>query len=109
MRWNEAVLGLALMASGASAQTVYIGTQSEALWAARLDPQTGALSAPEKAAMVARPTWLALDAPHARLFAVSETGTDRTEQGGVVSYAIEHGAARPVAWCRGQRADVSVA
>ncbi|RVU03227.1 lactonase family protein [Novosphingobium umbonatum] len=67
---------------------VYIGTQADAIWLARLDRRQGRLSIVGQAAPVARPTWLTVDADSHWLFSVSETGTDGFEQGGVVSYAI---------------------
>jgi 6-phosphogluconolactonase len=75
---------------------VLIGTQGsgprQGIFAATLDPVTGALSALGLAAEAERPTWLEVDPERAILYAVSETGTDTVHQGAVSSLAVDSGA-----------------
>ncbi len=82
--------GLALAQGG---QLVYFGERLNApdgaIFGARLDPATGALSPLGPQAKVDRPTWV-LPSPHrAVLYAVSETGNDGTSQGGVLSFSAD--------------------
>jgi 6-phosphogluconolactonase len=75
--------------AGCRAGVVYIGTHEDAIYAARLDPATGALSALRRAAPVERPTWVEVSPDGKALHAVSETGNDGKSQGSVASFAID--------------------
>ena len=73
---------------------VFIGTYtnqgSQGIYAARLNLETGALSAPELAAEVQNPTFLALHPSGKYLYAVSEVANYKGEKAGAVSaYAID--------------------
>lgn len=72
-----------------SSRLLFIGSQGQAIWAARFDSRTGALTMVGPVADAPRPTWLAVDTPHRRLFAVNETGNGGQEQGGVMSFTID--------------------
>ena len=83
-------------------QLIYFGQRLDgpdaAIYAARLDPATGALSALGAQVRVDRPTWV-LPSPHRPvLYAVSETGNDGFTPGGVFSFAADPatGALRPL-------------
>lgn len=88
---------LAGLAAQASAQTpgtlVYIGTQGsgpgQGVFAARLDPATGALTDLGLALQIERPTWLETDPHRPILYGVNETGNDGKSQGGVFSLTID--------------------
>jgi 6-phosphogluconolactonase len=73
---------------------LFIGTYttqgSQGIYAARLNLETGALSAPELAAETANPTFLALHPSGKYLYTVSEIATFKGEKAGAVSaYAID--------------------
>lgn len=88
---------LAGLATQATAQTpgtlMYIGTQGggpgQGIFAARLDPATGALTDLGLALETERPTWLETDPHRPILYGVNETGNDGRSQGGVFSLAID--------------------
>ena len=75
--------------------TLYIGTytqrlpyvdgKGEGIYALELDAQSGALSGLRLAASAANPSFLALDAPRRRLFAVNELEHWHARPGGAVS------------------------
>jgi 6-phosphogluconolactonase len=81
-----------------AASFVYVGTQGDSIWLARLDDATGALTMAGPAAKVTRPTWVTVDAAGRHLFAVSEVGNAGEAQGAVLSFAIDpaRGALRPI-------------
>lgn len=78
----------------AAGRLLFIGTQGQAIWAARFDATHGTLTLVGPAADAPRPTWLAVDSTHRRLFAVNETGNAGQEQGGVMSFTIDPASGR---------------
>lgn len=68
----------------------YTGAQSQGIYVARFNLETGALSAPELAAETANPTFLALHPTGKYLYAVSEVNNHRGEKaGGVSAFSID--------------------
>ena len=68
---------------------VYFGTHGNAIFAARLDEQSGRLTALGQAAAIERPTWL-ITSPHAPvIYSVGETGNDGRSEGRVYSLSID--------------------
>lgn len=105
--WAAAGAALAMSAPAARAACVgpacggtlvLIGTHTggpgQGIFAAKLDPATGALTTLGLAAEVDRPTWLMTDPAQSLVYAVSETGNDGKTQGSVYSLAIDHGTGR---------------
>lgn len=81
-------------ANGASSMHVYLGTytgeKSQGIYRARLDMASGALSAPELAATVTSPSFLAVHPSKRFLYAVSEMGKFGDKPTGAVSaFAID--------------------
>jgi 6-phosphogluconolactonase len=91
---------LPLGAGAASTPTwVYFGTytgpRSKGIHVSRLEPNSGQLSAPELAAEVVNPTFLALHPNGRFLYAVNEVDTFQGQPGGAVSaFAIDHASGR---------------
>jgi 6-phosphogluconolactonase len=72
----------------------YFGTytkqESRGIYAARLDPVSGALSEPALAAALSNPSFLCVHPAHTHLFAVSEISDFKAERSGAVSaFAID--------------------
>jgi 6-phosphogluconolactonase len=72
----------------------YFGTytkqKSKGIYAARLDPVSGALSEPALAAALSNPSFLCVHPAHTHLFAVSEISDFKAERSGAVSaFAID--------------------
>ena len=68
----------------------YTGEKSQGIYRARLDLATGTLSAPELAATVTSPSFLALDPGKTHLYAVNEMGKFGDKPTGAVSaFAID--------------------
>jgi 6-phosphogluconolactonase len=72
----------------------YFGTytkqESKGIYAARLDPVSGALSEPALAAALSNPSFLCVHPAHTHLFAVSEISDFKAERSGAVSaFAID--------------------
>lgn len=102
-RWTQIISCLALAtAAGLGAKTpikapgrapqqriLYIGTLGPAIWASRFDSRTGDLTLIGPAGAVEHPSWITVDAPRKRLFAVSETGNEGQAQGKVLSFGID--------------------
>jgi hypothetical protein len=94
-RMRAAMWTLMMMAPLFGAEVpVYIGTytgaQSQGIYVARFNLETGALSAPELAAETANPTFLALHPTGKYLYAVSEVSNHRGEKaGGVSAFSID--------------------
>ncbi len=63
----------------------YTGRGSEGLYAYEMDPRTGALALAAVTSGITNPSFLALDAPRRRLFAVEERGPE----GAVVAYRVD--------------------
>ena len=83
--------------SGAGGTLVFIGTYaspaSKGIYVSRLDPATGALSAPTLAAEIRNPSFLAATADGRFLYAVSEVDAVAGTPGGAVAgYAIDKAA-----------------
>ena len=83
-------------ATGGTAELVYIGTnvaseQESTIYLYRLNPTTGALAPVSAYKGGAQPTYLAMDANHRHLYAVSETGTFKGQDhsGGVSTLAVD--------------------
>jgi 6-phosphogluconolactonase len=79
---------------GGAGTLVFIGTYtspaSKGIYVSRLDPSTGALSAPTLAAEIRNPSFLAATPDGRFLYAVSEVdAVDGTPGGAVVGYAID--------------------
>jgi 6-phosphogluconolactonase len=78
-----------LAATDSPAMWVFVGTytgrDSKGIYASRFDPATGKLSAPELAAEIKNPTFLALHPNKQFLYAVGETQDSSGKQGGRVS------------------------
>ncbi|SFO33551.1 lactonase family protein [Sphingomonas sp. OK281] len=72
----------------------HTGGPGQGIFAAKLDPKTGALTALGLAAEVERPTWLTRDPGRSQIYAVSETGNDGKSQGGVYALAVDRGTGR---------------
>ena len=73
---------------------VYVGTytseKSQGIYRMRLDPSSGTLSAPELAATVTNPSFLALNPGKTHLYSVNETGKFADKPTGSVSaFAID--------------------
>ena len=72
---------------------VFIGTQQDGdghgIVAARLDPDSGAISTVGTAATVKRPTWVQADAQRSVLFSVSEVGNAGDSMAEVLSFAVD--------------------
>ena len=79
----------AACAGAACGGLVYFGTQEKAIYAARLDPRTGELTALGAVAQIERPTWLVASADRPILYSVSETGNDGKSEAGVASFAVD--------------------
>lgn len=100
------VLGLAVplvAQSGGHGTLVFIGTYaspaSKGIYVSRLDPSTGALSAPTLAAEIRNPSFLAASSDGRFLYAVSEVDAVGGKPGGAVAaYAIDKagGTLRPL-------------
>lgn len=68
---------------------IFIGTQGDGIFAARLDERTGELASLGLAAKVERPTWLLHDSAQSVLYAVSEVGNAGDREGAVLSFAVD--------------------
>lgn len=75
--------------AAACGRLVYFGTHGSAIYAARLDPRTGHLSALGPVAAIERPTWLVASPHREVLYSVSETGNDGKTQASVSSFAVD--------------------
>ena len=87
------------MKGAASPYFVYIGTytgpKSKGIYACRMNPSDGGWSAPELAAEIPSPSFLAVHPNGQWLYAVSEVGDARNHQGGSVSaYRVEPGSGK---------------
>jgi 6-phosphogluconolactonase len=94
-RWFAAVL-LAAAPLTAAPMLVFIGTYtnttSRGIYALRLDPAGGVLSAPWLAGEARNPTFLALDPGHLHLYATGELRLDpppANPLGGIVAFAVD--------------------
>lgn len=87
-------MGSAAPAADEAPIRVYIGTytgpNSKGIYLSQLDPATGALSAPEVAAEVASPSFLAIHPSRKYVYAVSEVSESGGKPtGAVVAFAVE--------------------
>ncbi|MEP9358326.1 lactonase family protein [Sphingomonas sp. KR3-1] len=96
---GAALLTAALPAAARPAKRgglVHIGTQGQAILAARFDANKLSLIGP--VAEVARPTWVVAHPSKPLLYAVSETGNDGKSQGKIFGFAVSPaGALHPLA------------
>ena len=93
-----ALIFLAASATQAADTLVYFGTYtkgksgSEGIYVSRLDSETGKLSAPQLAAKVSNPSFVAIHPNHQFLYAVSEVSEFEGKPGGALSaFRIEPG------------------
>jgi 6-phosphogluconolactonase len=79
------VFSLLLLGVGAASAQVYFGTYGTGIYVSQFDSTTGKLGAPELAAELRNPSFLAIAPGGRRLYAVSEVGG----KGAVAAFAIE--------------------
>ena len=70
-------------------QLVYFGTRGSAIFAARLQTRTGALTPLGQVSDVEQPTWLVPDAKRHVLYSVGELGNDGKSHGNIMSFKVD--------------------
>jgi 6-phosphogluconolactonase len=92
--------GMCLLAPCAAeaSELFYIGTQTDAMFGARLDETSGQLSPLGLVARVERPTWVLAHTHLPVIYSVSEVGNDGKSDASVYSFAVDpqSGALKPI-------------